>query len=180
MKKETYLNELTQYLKSLPPDERAEAMADYREHFEMAELNGRSEEEIISRLGEPQLVARAVLAQFQIRLAGNSPSLASVTKAVLATVSLGLFNLVIVLIPFAASLAVLAGLFGIALFLMISPLLLIMQHPILTVIISDFFLMLGLVGTGLLLLVGTIQLTRLYYHLVIRYLKYNLKMMRRE
>ncbi|MFD1905005.1 hypothetical protein ACFTAO_33895 [Paenibacillus rhizoplanae] len=57
--------------------------------------------------------------------------------------SLGLFNLVIVLLPFVASLAVLAG-------------------------------------GGLLIVIGALKFTRVYYNLVIRYLKYNLTVIRKD
>lgn len=179
MNKEAYLNELLQYLKPLPPDERADILADYTEHFAQAEFSGRSEEEVILRLGEPRLVAREVLAQTQIQKAGESPSLPNVTKAVMATVSLGLFNLIIVLLPFIASLIVLAGLYGFSLFLIISPILLIIQHQSVSILINDFFLMLGLVGAGLLFMIGALKATGLYYKLVIRYLRYNLKVIGR-
>ncbi|WHX49559.1 DUF1700 domain-containing protein [Paenibacillus woosongensis] len=175
MNKEAYLNELLQYLKQLSPAERKDILADYMEHFEQAELSGRTEEEVILKLGEPKLVAREVLAQSQIQKAGQSPSLPNVTKAVMAMVSLGLFNLIIVFLPFVASLLVLAGLYGFSLFLVISPILLIIQHQSVSILIHDFFLMLGLVGAGLLLMVGALKVTGLYYKLVIRYLLYNLK-----
>ncbi|AJS57352.1 DUF1700 domain-containing protein [Paenibacillus sp. IHBB 10380] len=179
MSKEMYLTELFQYLKPLPPDEREEIMADYGEHFEQAELKGRSEKEIISRLGNPRLVAREVLAQTEIQKAGRSPSLPTVTKAVMATVSLGLFNLIIVLLPFVASLLLFAGVYGFAFFLIISPILLFIQHQLVSIFINDFFLMLGFVGLGLLLLIGAMKCTGVYYKLVIHYLQHNLRVIGR-
>ncbi|MFC6649452.1 HAAS signaling domain-containing protein [Paenibacillus rhizoplanae] len=143
MNKEAYLNELARYLKLLPPEECAELMGEFKEHFEFARLSGRSEAEIISKLGHPRLIARELLTQSQIEKADKSPTLLNVTRAVKATVSLGLFNLVIVLLPFVASLAVLAG-------------------------------------GGLLIVIGALKFTRVYYNLVIRYLKYNLTVIRKD
>lgn len=139
MSKEVYLNELIQYLKPLPPAEQADIIAEFREHFELAEFNGRSKEEVIAKLGNPRLVAREALAQYQIRKAGKSLSLSGVIKAVIATMSLGLFNLIIVLLPFAASLALLAGVFGFALFLIVSPILLSIQHQSIMILTNEFF-----------------------------------------
>lgn len=180
MNKEAYLSELLHGLKSLPQDEQIDIIADYREHFEQARLRGRSEQEVIIRLGNPRLIAREVLAQSRIQVACQTPSLSNVTKAVMAIVSLGLFNIVIVFLPFVASLLILAGVYGFALFLLISPVLLIIQHHSLSVFISDFFLMLGLIGAGLLLIVGTVKVTGTYYKLVVRYLRFNLKVLRRQ
>ncbi|MFD2879844.1 DUF1700 domain-containing protein [Paenibacillus rhizoplanae] len=66
LNKEAYLNELARYLKLLPPEECAELMGEFKEHFEFARLSGRSEAEIISKLGHPRLIARELLTQSQI------------------------------------------------------------------------------------------------------------------
>lgn len=179
MNKEAYLSELLQGLKSLPPDEQEDIMADYREHFEQAQLRGRSEQEVIIRLGNPRIIAREVLAQYRLQMAYKTPTFSNVINAVMATVSIGLFNIVIVFIPFVASLLLLAGVYGFAIFLLISPVLLIIQHLSLSVFISDFFFMLGLIGIGLLLMVAAVKVTGLYYKLVVRYLQFNLKVLRR-
>lgn len=180
MNKEAYLNELAQYLKLLPPEEFTDIMAEFREHFEFAKLSGRSEAEVISKLGNPRLVAREVLTQSQIAKADKSPTLLSVTKAVLATVSLGLFNLIIVMLPFVASLVIIAGGFGFAIFLIISPILFIIQNQSVAFFFNDIFLMLVLVGGGILIVIGALKFTRIYYNLVIRYLKYNLKVIKKD
>ncbi|WP_458123330.1 HAAS signaling domain-containing protein [Paenibacillus sp. Z3-2] len=180
MNKEGYLNELAQYLKLLPPEEFTDIMAEFREHFEFAKLSGRSEAEVISKLGNPRLVAREVLTQSQIEKADKSPTLLSVTRAVMATVSLGLFNLIIVMLPFVASLAIIAGVFGFAIFLIISPILFIIQNQSVTFLFNDIFLMLVLVGGGILIVIGALKFTRIYYNLVIRYLKYNLKVIKKD
>lgn len=180
MNKEAYLNELAQNLKTLPPEELTDIMVEFREHFEFAQLSGRSEAEVISKLGNPRLVAREVLTQSHIEKADKSPTLFSVTRAVMATVSLGLFNLIIVMLPFAASLLLIAGIFGFAIFLVISPIWLLIQNPSLMAFFNDIFLMLALVGGGLLILTGAIKFTRIYYNLVIRYLKYNLKVIKKD
>ncbi|WP_339219399.1 DUF1700 domain-containing protein [Paenibacillus sp. FSL H8-0332] len=180
MNKEAYLNELARYLKLLPPEECAELMGEFKEHFEFARLSGRSEAEIISKLGHPRLIARELLTQSQIEKADKSPTLLNVTRAVKATVSLGLFNLVIVLLPFVASLAVLAGVFGFGFFLILSPVVLMIQYQSAMLILNGIFLMLVLVGGGLLIVIGALKFTRVYYNLVIRYLKYNLTVIRKD
>lgn len=180
MNKEAYLNELARYLKLLPPEECADLMGEFKEHFEFARLSGRSEAEVISKLGHPRVIARELLTQSQIERADKSPTLVSVTRAVMATVSLGLFNLVIVLLPFIASLTVIAGVFVFAISLLISPVLLMLQYQSVALSINSIFLMLGLVGVGLLIALGTWKLTRLYYQLVIRYLKYNLTVIKKD
>ncbi|MFD1905004.1 DUF1700 domain-containing protein [Paenibacillus rhizoplanae] len=57
---------MARYLKLLPPEECAELMGEFKEHFEFARLSGRSEAEIISKLGHPRLIARELLTQSQI------------------------------------------------------------------------------------------------------------------
>lgn len=55
MTKAEYLKDLEARIQRLPSQERADILADYREHFEMGLENGKSEEEISKSLGTSAL-----------------------------------------------------------------------------------------------------------------------------
>ncbi|GGF89893.1 hypothetical protein GCM10010912_38840 [Paenibacillus albidus] len=180
MNKETYLAELSQYLKRLPKQERTEILTDYEEHFEQGHLRGRSESDIIKKFGEPHMIAKEILLEYEITKAQVNPSLKSVTRAVFAALGLGMLNLLVVLVPFILGLTALVALFAFSAFLLASPILLLIQDGFTLTYLKEFMLILGLVGVGLLLLLGALKTTTSYYKLVITYLNFNLKIVRRK
>ncbi|MGF7047234.1 putative membrane protein [Paenibacillus sp. DS2015] len=180
MNKEIYLIELSKLLKVLPKEELNEILADYEDHFEQAHFRGRTESDIIKSFGEPHVIAKEALVQYEITKAQVNPSLNSVTRAVFATLGLGVLNLLLVLVPFILGLSVLLALFVFSVFLLISPILLLIQDGFTVTYVKELFLILGFVGIGLLILLGALRSTALYYRLVIRYLNYNLNKVRRN
>ncbi len=58
MKKIDFLNELYNYIRTLPQAERNEILNDFREHFREGELAGKTEEQICEELGSPFECAR--------------------------------------------------------------------------------------------------------------------------
>lgn len=61
MNKSDFLNEFYHYIRTLPHDERAEILNDFREHFREGELAGKTEEQICMELGSPYECARQYL-----------------------------------------------------------------------------------------------------------------------
>lgn len=58
MNKKDYLNELYSRLSGMPESERMEIMRDYEEHFDAGIENGKTEGQICSELGSPEMNAR--------------------------------------------------------------------------------------------------------------------------
>ncbi|AJS58445.1 HAAS signaling domain-containing protein [Paenibacillus sp. IHBB 10380] len=180
MNKEVYLAEIRKYLTILPKQEQDEILTDYEEHFEQARLRGRTESDTIQSFGEPHVIAKEILVQYEITKAQVNPSLNSVTRAVFAALGLGVLNLLFVLAPFILGLAVLVALFACSIFLLASPILLLIQDGFTFTYVKELFSIIGLVGIGLLILLGALKITTLYYKWMINYLKFNLRMVRRN
>jgi uncharacterized membrane protein len=178
--KKTYLNELAKELKSLPINEQREVLEDYEEHFNMAQESGRSDKDIISGLGSPRKIAKELLAQSEISRAEEDPSLRSVTRAVFATLGLGLFNLIFVLAPFIVLILLPVVLAAVAAALFVSPFLLLFQDGLTVTFLKEIFLIFGLIGIGLLLLVCAIKTSKAVYKITLNYLTFNLRMIRRK
>jgi uncharacterized membrane protein len=178
--KKTYLNDLAEELKSLPLHEQREVLEDYEEHFNMAKESGRSDEDIISGLGSPKKIAKELLAQSEISRAEEDPSLSSVTRAVFATLGLGLFNLIFVLAPFIVLILIPVVLIIISGALLLSPFLLLIQDELTVTFLKEIFLILGLIGIGLLFFAAAFKATRVVYKMTLSYLSFNLRIIRRK
>jgi uncharacterized membrane protein len=180
MSREQFLEELSRYLHKLPKDERKAILADYEEHFEHGMLNGRTETEIAQSLGQPKVLAKEILAEVTISKAQSNPTFQSVSRAVVAVLGLGVLNVLFVLLPFIAGVAVVLSFFVIAIVCLVSPVLLLIQEGFTLVYLQSVFLQLGLVGVGILLILVTIRLSVLFYQWMIRYLRFNFDLVRRS
>ncbi|MDO9324118.1 MAG: DUF1700 domain-containing protein, partial [Methanoregula sp.] len=85
---------------TLPSDDLEDLLSDYREHFRLGKADGRSEDELFRSLGSPDEVAKEIRATHLVKRAEDSRSCLNIFHAVMATLGLGLFNLVFVLVPF--------------------------------------------------------------------------------
>lgn len=184
MRKDEYLRNLTRALSRLPEGERKDILADYEEHFLMGMSAGRTETDIATALGEPRSIGREYAALSFVRRAEEAPSAEGLSRAVAATVGLGLFNLFVVLLPFIILIFLLAGILVIGFSLACSgPFLtgyaaleqigvIRMGMPVPP--LAGIFYGIGLTSSGLLLMVFDFWLLRIFYRLGIRYLKWNI------
>jgi uncharacterized membrane protein len=169
---------------TLPRDELDDIISDYSEHFRMGKASGRSEEELYRSLGSPEDAAREIRATHLVKKAEDVKTCGNLFHAVLATLGLGLFNLVFVLIPFIVLVClllvvfvagILFAIFGPAAFIYSVlqlagiPAFAIWQSPL-----AGVFFSIGITTFGLLLVIGDYYLARFFYHIGIRYLKWNI------
>jgi uncharacterized membrane protein len=169
---------------TLPDEEMSDIVSDYAEHFRIGKAEGRSEEELFRSLGSPEDIAREVRATHLVKKAEDVRSCRNILHAVLATIGLGLFNLVFVLIPFIILVLLLMVIFivGIAFavcgpvagaFALLQlaglPAFAIWQSPA-----AGVFFSIGITTLGALLVIGDYFLARFFYLIGIRYLKWNI------
>lgn len=179
-------------LSGLEKEERKDILIDYEIHFAERMKEGKSEEQICEDLGSPKEIGKLYKANALIDVADKNVSTDNIIKAVMASIGLGLFNLVLVLGPFLGLLGVVIAIFAISVALVTSGMVIfidsiimplnflylylpryLMLNPIITA-----FLGISLVMIGVLIFVLGIFLCRWIYHLTIRYLKFNLKMIK--
>jgi uncharacterized membrane protein len=169
---------------TLPNDELDDLISDYSEHFRIGKANGRSEEELFRSLGSPEDVAREIRATHLVKKAECQKTCGNLFHAVFATIGLGLFNLVFVLLPFILLIIMLLVVFIVGIMFTICgpvafvysvlqilglPAFAIWQSPV-----AGAFFAIGLTTLGLLLVIGDYYLARFFYHIGIRYLKWNI------
>jgi len=185
MNKKDFISKLSSYLGGIPVEERQDVINDFEEHFKEGLAEGRTEEEIADSLGDPRALANQFKANILVNQAEKTTSAINITRAVLATLGLGFFNLMFILGPFIAIVAVLISLFvsaiaiiaaGITIFFasIFGPL--IPQY--FAVLINPAVAIFGSIGVtcfGILFFVGCIYLSKILYRLFVRYIKFNLR-----
>jgi len=129
-------------------------------------------------------ISRKYTALSFIKKAEHSPSAGGIGRAILATIGLGLFNLIVVLIPFFCILIILAVFLVVGFSLCCAgPILtggaVLEMFGIVTGVIffsapAAIFLGIGFTCLGLLIIIGEFWLVRILYRIGIRYLKWNI------
>jgi uncharacterized membrane protein len=190
MNKAEFLKAMAQHLSRLPEKDRKEVLYDYEEHFQNGLADGKAETEIIRALGDPQMIAKQYIANETIRKAETHNSFMNIANAVLATIGLGFFNLIVVLGPFLAVLAILATFYFCAVLMVavsITTGLAALFHPVFPEYVQidlhpvpAFFAAVGFVSLGVLWSIGNWKLTQLLYQGLLSYLKWNVDVVARR
>jgi len=169
---------------TLPREELDDIISDYTEHFTVGKVNGRTDDDLWKSLGSPEDVAREIRVMHLVKKAEDVRSCKNIFHAVIATLGLGLFNLVFVLAPFILLLVMLLVIFIIGvLFTILGPVafvysvLQLMGLPAFAIWVSPLagiFISIGMTSLGLLIIIGEYYLARFFYHVAIQYLKWNI------
>jgi len=182
MTKEQFMRDLDKRLSAMPKAEREDILQDYQEHFQFGAEAGKSDAQIIAGLGYPNQIARELLADFRIEQAVKSSSGTNLLRAIFAVGGLGFLNLVFVLGPAMGIFGVLVGLWGTVLAFVVSPVLLLVFAGIglQNFYWHDFFMSLSLAGLGILIGLVSWYVTVFFKRITLKYLKWNLKIIKGE
>lgn len=175
MDKITFLNYLEGELSRLPKVERDKVMYEYEEQFFKAQNKNIDEEDLIRKLGDPKLIAKNIYASSAIKDAEQVPNFKNVLQAIMATLGISFFNIVVVMIPFLIIVLLL-------LILVLSGSLLILG-PIVTFVnifiygfqlvdATNIIFSIAFAGLGLMLLTIGLKLIEISYKLILKYLKW--------
>ena len=183
MNKKEFLDNLSKYLRGIPGEDEKDIISDFDEHFEMGKKEGRTEEDLAKSLGDPKALANQLRANIIVAQAEKETTAVNITRAVFATLGLGFFNLIFVLGPFIGVLGILAGLFAAAIGITaggITGLLGTIFSPLFpeyfNLIVNPavgIFASIGATSFGILFFIGDIYLTRGFFRLFIKYIKFN-------
>lgn len=184
-----FIQSLRNALHGLPEDEINDIISDYEEHFEIGFEKGKTEEQIAKELGDPRDIAKMYKASATISNAEKNPSPGNLLKAVFAATALGIFNIIVVLGPFIAILGLLIGLYGLSVGLIlggigaafgtiIKPLFPYSIHIVFNPLASVAF-GIGMLTLGILLFIASIYLTKALYKGTVKYLKWNIDIIKK-
>ncbi|QDP41744.1 HAAS signaling domain-containing protein [Radiobacillus deserti] len=181
MNKETFLRELDLQLDKIPKDDRMELIYDFIEHFENGEQEGKSEEEISAELGNPKWIARDMLMEYRLTQAQTDKSVRNISRVILATISLSFFNLILVVGPVAAIVAVYLGLAVSSIALMFIPIVWFVANiGYADSFLQPFFVTLTVSSFGVLFGIGMLYVGKGLYFLILKYVKYNIRIVKGE
>jgi len=188
MNKNEYIKKLSSCLGRIPENERQDVINDFEEHFKEGISEGRTEEDIADSLGDPRALANQLRASIMLSEAEKTTSAVNITRAVFATLGLGFFNLVFVLGPFIAIFGIVVALFalsigvtatGIAVFFASIFWPLLPQYFVLgTNTAVAIFSSMGVTCLGILFFTGNVYLARILYRLFLRYIRFNLRIVK--
>jgi len=169
---------------TLPKNELDDILSDYTEHFSIGKANGRTDEELWRSLGSPDDVAREIRVMHLVKKAEDIRSCRNIFHAAVATLGLGLFNLVFVLVPFMLLVIMLSVFFILGVMITFFGFVGIVYSLLQIIGVSTFsvwhsplagvFFATGMTTTGLLVIIGNYYLSRFFYHVCIQYLKWNI------
>ena len=186
-----FLGQLKRSLAGLPEEEKKEILYDYEEHFRIGMDAGQSEEEIARSLGNPKNLGRSFRIESLLDDSKGGYRAANILRAVFASLSLGFFN-VAIMVPVLASLAAaLAGLWAGAASLAlagVAAILALILQPILPPFIGTgglnvaflIFASIGISALGLLAGIGMWRLSRLFFQITGRYIQFNLRIVKKQ
>lgn len=189
MNKQEFIIKLSDALGNMPNEEKSDILYDYEEHFRIAIEKGKTEEEIAENLGDPDTIAKTYRANAAISKAESNKSVKHITGAIFAVLGLSFLNLVFVLGPYLGIAGSLIGLFAASVAVAAAGIIGIIAAifgPIYPGIVSmpvnqgaAIFAMVGIECLGLLMLIGCSYLIKLLYNVTIKYLKFNLSIIRK-
>lgn len=174
------MRELDRLLAVVPEHIRAEWLYDYDMHFRMSAERGIPEEQTAMELGDPRLIARELLLGYRVREAESRQNVVSVTRAVLATLGLGFFNLIFVLGPFFAVLGILIAFWAVSAALFAGALAAVYEGAVGELVnlqqgVSAAVLLCGL---GMLAGASSLYATRGFFKATLKYLKFNTRLVK--
>ncbi|MCL5071008.1 MAG: DUF1700 domain-containing protein [Actinobacteria bacterium] len=188
MNKTQYLEKLQKSLKSLPEEEREDILNDFKEYFEIGIERGRPEEELSIALGNPKTLARQIMLESYIKKAEETKSAAHIIRAIFTSVGLSFFNIIFILPVFLVVFSILVSLFAVSVSLGAAGITgtvgsffypLYSQYVAFNVnIASMIFAFIGIGSAGILFFVGNIYLSKLIFRFTVKYLKFNLSVIR--
>ncbi|SMC25217.1 Uncharacterized membrane protein [Clostridium acidisoli DSM 12555] len=194
MNKTEFLHILEAALSDFKDEEKKEILYDYEEHFRVGEQNGKSEYELIEELGDPNNIAN----QYRTSSKQENNEVPKDKKEednpiivpIIAVCGLLLFNLIFILGPYLGIVGVIIGLLCAAIAIVISGIGIIIGTilaPLFPVYINVpsgisgigiIFLGIGITALGLLFLIGMWYVCKYFYRGTVKYINWNLKIIK--
>lgn len=171
-------------LSKVPKEDRREMLYDYEEHFQVGMTNGKSKDELIAELGDPHVIARDLLSDYRggrmEKVQSPSPSK---PRAIIAAISLALFNLIFIIGPLSGIFGAYIALCGVSFGLSLMPIFILGSYFLgysYENFAVNFFASLTVLSLGLLMGIGMIAIGKVFLRLMRSYIKFNIKIVKGE
>jgi uncharacterized membrane protein len=180
MNKELFISRLDGALRRLASNERNDILSDYEEHFSIGLSEGKTEEEISKSLGSPIQIAKEILADYHLEKVEATSSSSDFLRATWAVIGLGALNFFIVLGPLVGLIGMLVAGWTVGITFLFSPILIAVGSLLDAQVFEAFtiFISIALSGIGIFILIGMYWATKGLIHLFIKYLKFNVSIVK--
>jgi len=191
MTRDQFLSQLQMNLGNMPEADKQDIVYDYEEHFRIGLAEGKSEEQIAESLGNPRVIGNSyrIDSMLTVPTDGSDVAAASVFNAVIASISLTIFNVIFVLGPFFGLVVVLFGMWATAGSLIIAGTAIMVStifpsasnvqfiaNPLMNA--SLLFSGIGVAASGVLAGIGMVFVTKWFFIGVAAYVKFNARIIR--
>jgi uncharacterized membrane protein len=146
MTRDAFLAELRATLRGIPIKTADEIVADYASHFDEGRAEGRSDDDIAAGLGDPARLARELRAEAGLKRWDQERSVSAAAGAVLAILSLGAIDLLILFPVLLVVVSVLFAVVCLAAALVVAGLVFLAWSPFR--LLSGHFVHMVLMGVG--------------------------------
>lgn len=171
MNKKTYLNTLNKHLKNISDEERADILDEYETHFISGIEDGQTED----------MIAKELNATLALDRAETNNKVGNVWQAIISVMGLGILNFFVILIPFVIIISILFSFIVTTLSLLITPAMLIVKglyNGFDAIQSIDVYVVLTSFGLGLMIFTVTYLLTKWSYKLFVKYLRWNISIVK--
>src|SRR5699024_7764819 len=180
MTKDEFLEALNNGLKKLRTEEREEIIRDFEEHFSHGYTEGKTDRDIIASLGSPENIVKEIMLTYDAEQVKETPVTGSLLRTIWLVIGLGFLNLVVVLGPVIGLFGLIIGIWAAGASFIVSPAFVLINVLIYqgTFALSDLFFSILLCGLGLFLIIGIYFVTKIVYNMFIRYVTFNVKLVK--
>ncbi|MDO5376424.1 MAG: DUF1700 domain-containing protein [Staphylococcus rostri] len=182
MDKITFLNELEYQLHKLPQDKIDEVMYTYENHFYEEAKKGYTDKEIVAALDSPKQIAKEKYVKYALKNAETRPNIPHMIRAVLATIGMSIVTFIFILVPLLIVLTIMTAATFISLGMILAPIILFIWNiwaGLQNFSVSNYLFSFAYLGLGTMFLVIIIKLLIGIRHLLIRYMKWNMKFIKK-
>lgn len=189
MKKEEFIKQLADELRSLSPEEREEILNDQEEFIREAISSGRNEEDVIQAIGTPKSFADSLKLEMQVKKIEAAPDLFSKGKELLKTswvlLALMPLNVFLILVPGVTAVSFLFTWLTVGAVILLVGLGLICFAFVCLLIgftflqfLAFLFLSIGFIAMGIAALVLLYKVLEISFDLFLQYIQWNLSLIK--
>ncbi|MFW0761450.1 HAAS signaling domain-containing protein [Staphylococcus cohnii] len=183
MTKNEFLKQLHRHLKHDSDAERQDILNEYETHFYSGLKEGKTEAQISKELGDPRTLAKEMNATAAVEKAADSKKFGDVGNAIFAVMGLSILNFFVILVPFIFVLSIVVSLIVTTISFVLSPILLLVKGFLSgfeNVLLFDVYAVGALFGMGLMLFVITYLISKAFYLICVKYLKWNISVVKKS
>lgn len=159
MKENRYLRDLESKIKCLPVTYVKEIVSDYKSHFYEGELMGKKDNEIAYELGDVDLIANSIIAEYYIENTNKVDDLKTFTRAVTSSLNagFGMLNILTILFYIVCLIIIIPTLYFAGIVILLAPPVFLIVHlvyPDLPISFGTNILFLNIIITFMLSFMG--------------------------